>query len=242
MTTIEERIAAAEQVAARKARESAAEIEGWRLAERLGVEPRYVHVSSYPPNTPLHFAFELAEPEDVKDWRQRVADLMRLLPPVPLFRFKASCLSYTPELSPKQAADERAQVAQVVPWTVKLESYGGHAAPTAEVTWYTGSDPRVHVTVRVGNSIRGGSYAAGLRYDCVYSNRSTREILRATPVFPFRVNRSDTFWSDGLMKPTVAWWDLSCLPVEACASTAEGAPPYTLVDASAAWLALTEPG
>ena len=132
------------------------------------------------------------------EWRNQVAALMRLLPPVPLFRRRGGgALTFTPE--PKEGM---AEITEIVPFTVRLGKVGKYAHKV-KVTWFVETAMgRAMIEVEVGDlwtGVRGYGY-----------RESGDGGWRA--FFPFRVQKQDRFWapcrSDGSPAPsdTVAWW------------------------------------
>ena len=229
--------------------------------DQLPLAPDFVHAANYPPGTYAHLIFELSRHEDIVAWREITASIMAAFPPCPLFRFKSSTLSFTPELTPEQGRELEedreghiGQTHQVAPFTARLVRYNWSPSQ-AELRWFH-YDPsygvferhRVEVTVRVGGG-NHGSDAAGMfqRPEFAPEKRGQwdeeRRVVGYTAVVPCPTYRVDLFWADGTSaRPAVAWWDLSCLPAECC-DHSEGAGPYALLPekAGAAFLRLTAP-
>lgn len=254
------------EYAARRLREDAAARVGRQLVgahlDQLPLAPAFVHPVHYPPGTYAHLIFELSAMGDKAAWRETTAGIMAVFPPCPLFRFKSSTLSFTPELTPEQEReleDDReghiGQMHQVAPFTVRLVRYAWYPSQ-AELRWFHDSPShgvagcrRVEVTVRVGASI-SGSDVVGLCQRPEFAptkgrlrDGEVRQVTGYTAVFPFPTFRVDLFWADGTSaRPAVAWWDLSCLPAECCDHSG-GTGPYTLLPEKAgeAFLRLTEP-
>ena len=184
------------------------------IADDLPMIPSKVHTYSAYAGTPACVVFVLSALADVRDWREKTAAIMQAFPPCPLFRFKDSCLSFTPELNEKQrasAVEGRAEVEEIVPFTLRLTQVTGYA-PKVEVTWFTCRlGERLWISVELDAELQTGARPAGFDYAKRYEYAGGRDRFAGwTASWPFRPGKVSRFWADGThARPEVAWWPLN---------------------------------